>query len=198
MTQQDFDWYKFFVDVVIPVGTFVIGLIAEKKWNITKLFIKDQSKTFQDQSTSGENNSPIQVRDNFGVITVGGGIATSTPETLPYKEEAFITTIVSIFQTKNIESSFGDRYRDGYKHLKNNCASLAASAYLSVFSQIRVVFGEPSNYRDDVNRDLVSVLEGGLANLKSFSDESKDNAEDLRKIINGIENALGALFAYIK
>jgi hypothetical protein len=199
---KDYNFYNFLVDVIIPIGTFLIGLLAERKWhvigNLFKIKIHDESETEQSQETSGDNNQTLQARDIYGSVSINASSSAETaPEQLPYKEKQFVDVIIRVLGSKNITSNFADRYGDGYKHLKNSCSSLAASSYLSAFLQVKEVFLAKVNYRAEVNEDLIKALESSFNNLQQLSDNSTNNIEELKGIINGIETTMGSLFGYI-
>ncbi len=201
MFPEDYNFYSFLVDVIIPIGTFVFGLLAERKWHVIgKLFqIHDESETEQSQETHGSNSRALQARDIHGDVFLGDNSTdsvTSVPEQLPYKENQFVETIERILSSKNVTSAFADRYKDGYKHLRNSCSSLAASSYLSAFLQTKEVFLTKANYRDEVNENLIKTLEGNFNSLQGLSDTSTDNIEELKRIVSGIENIMGSLFGY--
>lgn len=202
MIPENYNFYNFLVDIAIPIGTFVIGLFVERKWhiigNLFKIKIHDESKTEQLQETIGDNNQAIQARDVYGNVSINiSGSTETAPEQLPYKEKQFVDTVIRILNSKNITSTFADRYNDGYKHLKNSCSPLAASSYLSAFLQVKEVFLAKTNYRAEVNEDLIKALGNSFNSLQQLSDNSTNNTEELKRIINGIENTMGSLFGYI-
>ena len=201
MLPEDYNFYSFLVDVIIPIGTFVFGLLAERKWHVIgNLFqIHDESKSEQSQKTHGSNSRALQARDIYGDVSLGDnstGSVTNVPEQLPYKENQFVETVERMLGGKNVTSTFSDRYKDGYKHLRNSCPALAASSYLSAFLQTKETFLTKANYRDEVNESLIQALEGNFSSLQGLSDTSTDNIEELKRIVSGIENTMGSLFGY--
>ena len=199
---KDYNLYSLLVDVVIPIVTFVIGLLAERKWNIIgnlfKIKIHDESETEQTQETIGDNSQALQARDIYGNVSFNtGSDAESKPEQLPYKEKQFVDSIIRVLNGRSITSTFADRYGDGYKHLKNSCPPLAASSYLSAFLQVKEVFLAKESYRTEVNEDLIKALDSSFNSLQQLSDNSTNNIEELKGIISGIENTIGSLFGYI-
>lgn len=125
------------------------------------------------------------------------GIQTAvTDETLSLRQTEFANKIERVLENHNIPSSFTDRYRNGFRYLNNENIPLAASDYYGAFRQIEQTFFDRRTYGDGLNERLLDSLESGLASLKNFSDQSQDDIDKLRKIISGLENTLGSLFAY--
>ncbi len=186
--------YNILVDVIIPIATFIVGLIVERKWSTFQ--IHNKGKIEQSQKIRGDNNKVLQMQGNYSFLNYISSNTDNVPNQLPYKENQFVEKVVNILKIKNITSNFADDYKDGYKHLINNCPSLAASSYLSAFLQVKEIFLTKANYRTEVNENLIKMLESNFRNLQKLSDDSINDKDSISKVVNEIEKTLNSLFAY--
>lgn len=63
MSPDSYNFYDLLVDVVIPIGTFIVGLLVERKWHIVGNLFKfhDESKVEQSQIADGDIAKPYKL-----------------------------------------------------------------------------------------------------------------------------------------
>jgi hypothetical protein len=184
--------YKILIDIIIPIASLLFGIFLEKRFSVTQKITKINTS----QTSNGDHSQGVG-RDNNGIM-INNYPNSNNPVVLNQKQEALREGISSYLERVNLEDNFSDKYRLAYKNLNNNSVSMAASHYLFAFSEIKNIFLVKKNYTNSVNSTLIKVFEDNLNTLKKYSDEAKDNYEELQNMIAGIENTLTSLIAYLK
>lgn len=200
LSQENF-FYSILIDVIIPIGTLVIGIITERTLNITfriSNFFKDESRINQSQTIKGENNTSAQAGNVHGDMYVGTkkSAVENEPSTtahksyqLPHDDKQFVLFVedkLKYFDLNNVR--FHEVYEKGYSYLNNNRIDLASSEYYTAFRKVKEVFLDRSKYIENPPEELIMGFSKRLGTLKEFSKKEDMSKDNLSEIVDGLED----------